>query len=147
MFFVFPRNLDHDEAVSLRCRKVGHLLSTILYQRSRLRYSFVQGCVGIELWRQRVSRKVFVTLNHMGITQGIQASKSKVEEISKSHDKQLWEWKRTTEVSFLFPSALSLSGILKAMISNFLTSLASMSRVLLTVFSQLLRLNFLFKKI
>ncbi|XP_030839935.1 uncharacterized protein LOC100893656 [Strongylocentrotus purpuratus] len=91
------RNLDHDEAVSLRCRKVGHLLSTILHQRSRLKYSFVQGCVGIELWRQRVSRNVFLTLNHMGITQGIQASKCKVEEISKSHDKQLWEWKRTAE--------------------------------------------------
>ncbi|XP_030852129.1 uncharacterized protein LOC100893251 [Strongylocentrotus purpuratus] len=91
------RNLDHDEAASLRCQRVGRLLSTILYQRSRKKYSFVQGCVGIELWRQRVSHKVFLTLNHMGITQGVQASRNKVDVISKSHDKQLWEWKHTTE--------------------------------------------------
>ena len=55
-------------------RKAGQRLAIVLYNKCRS-YKFVQASIGIELWKQRVSHKVFSTLNHMGISPGVDAAR------------------------------------------------------------------------
>ncbi|XP_041467682.1 uncharacterized protein LOC121418046 [Lytechinus variegatus] len=74
----------------------GQMLNIALYTKCRS-YKFVQSCVGIELWKQRVSHKVFKTLNHMGISQSVGAARHNVDIIGKQHDKELWNWKKSLE--------------------------------------------------
>ncbi|XP_071483013.1 uncharacterized protein [Diadema antillarum] len=77
-------------------RKAGQILAIVLYTKCPI-YKFVQSCIGIELWRQRVSHKVFTTLNHMGISQSADTARRNVDIIGKKHDDELWKWKESQE--------------------------------------------------
>ena len=46
-----------------------------------------------------ISEKAFVTLNHIGVTQGIKGARSHIDEMGKDHDQLVKSWKNDKEVS------------------------------------------------
>ncbi|XP_072170943.1 uncharacterized protein [Diadema setosum] len=78
-------------------RKAGQMLAIALHARNRRRYKFVQAAMGIELWRQRASQKVFGILNGLGISQSKTTMKTYANSIVQEYDKKLLTWKESQE--------------------------------------------------
>ena len=70
----------------------------ILFRKALKKFKFVPACVAVEMWRQGVSHKVFETLNHMGLSLGVGTARHHVDNLGKSHDKFLYEWKDSLKV-------------------------------------------------
>ena len=61
-----------------------------------------QAVMAVELWTQGASHKLFTSLNHLGVSLGVNASRSYVDTLAQEHDKQLMKWKADIEVLFGF---------------------------------------------
>ena len=57
--------------------------------------------MAVEMWRQGISHKVFRTLNHIGITLGVDATRNYVDLLGKAHDQDLKVWRENLKVSLL----------------------------------------------
>ena len=66
--------------------------------RNLRRNKFVQCIIGVELWRQNASHKLFRTLNHYGVTQGVDAARGQAARLGASHDLLVRKWKGNYEV-------------------------------------------------
>ncbi|XP_014667906.1 PREDICTED: uncharacterized protein LOC106809356 [Priapulus caudatus] len=93
------RNLRPHEVKAEQDRSLGHMLAVALHKKSPKKFNFVQQSVGVELWRQGAPHKVFRTLCHMGISQGVGGARNNVDRLGAEHDQQLLLWKQNLEVS------------------------------------------------
>ncbi|XP_071500137.1 uncharacterized protein [Diadema antillarum] len=91
------RCVSDDEAKVFITRRLGQMVAIGMFSQAPRIFKFVQTCMGIELWRQGVSQKVFKTLNHSGITINANTVRLHVDVVAQNHDQQLKEWKKTVE--------------------------------------------------
>jgi hypothetical protein len=61
--------------------------------------------MGIELYRQGSSHKLFQVLNYLGMSLGVNASRSHADTLSHGFDKQIVEWKEAKELSPVLATA------------------------------------------
>lgn len=58
----------------------------------------IKSALGVQLWRQGTTHKVFKAPNFLGISQGLQAAKAHVDNLGKHHNMKLDDWRKTVQV-------------------------------------------------
>lgn len=77
------------EATAFIDKQIGGIMATTLFTRfSRL--NFVQAAMGVQLWRQGATHKLFATLNHYGLSLSVNAARGHVDRISSSGGIYRW---------------------------------------------------------
>ncbi|XP_038069432.1 uncharacterized protein LOC119738598 [Patiria miniata] len=89
-----------DRKDSVRDKRLGIILAVIFYTRVPRKYNFVQGAIGVELWRQGCSKKLFQALNHLGISLGRQTSRQHVDQLATDQDNCLVKWKSAVQTTY-----------------------------------------------
>ena len=88
------------QARRLWCQRFSSIASVAMHSRSHKKYKFMQQSMGVQLWRQGASEKIFRTLNNYGMTQSKAAARSAVDKLGSQHDAQLKQKIRESEVRF-----------------------------------------------
>jgi hypothetical protein len=55
--------------------------------------------MAVELWCQGASHKLFQSLNHMGLSLGVNAARNYVDKLASQHDSKLRGWQTAVGVS------------------------------------------------
>ena len=90
--------MNLDEASTKRAARIGGVVSTILYSHSPSTYSMVASIIGVQLWLEGASHRIFRTLNYLAVSQGVDAIRSHVDQLRTYADNKLVYWKLTQEV-------------------------------------------------
>ena len=90
--------MTEEEAQQLLDKRIGMVVSIALYTRSH-RNTLVQSVIGVEMWREGCSKKLFKIMNSLGVSQGIIASRQNIVSLQDDHDKEVKLWKGQVEVS------------------------------------------------
>ena len=98
IFHIFYRTMTQDEAQQLLTKRMGMVMSIMLFTRKPRKHKFVQAAVSVEMWRQQASHKLYQTLGGYGVCQGAKAARGHVDRLSRNHDAQLRLWKSVSEV-------------------------------------------------
>ena len=78
-------------------QRLGMALAIALFSSSE-RANFLQKCIGIELWKQGCSQKVIKTMNHMGVSMGVKATRVAIDKMRLGHQDKIKDWKAKAEV-------------------------------------------------
>ena len=96
---VIFRSLSDEECESKANARKGLIFSIMLHSQKPRQFKFIQMVMGVELWRQGASHKLYELLNFLGISQGVDAARSHTDKLSDGYDQQLQNWKLEKEVS------------------------------------------------
>ena len=86
------------EAGDLLQKRLGMVLALILYSRKPKTHHFIQSAMAVQMWRQSATDKLFLTLNHYGLTQCKAAARGHVDLLGQQHDVALLRWKQQYQV-------------------------------------------------
>ncbi len=79
------------------CRCIT-VLSMVLHSHEPNAYKFLQTSVGIEMWRQGASQKLFRTMNFIGLSMSAAMSRTQVDRLIINHDAVILAQKKLIEV-------------------------------------------------
>ena len=97
MLYIFS-NLTDGEVASKRNARLGTVMSMVLYSSQPKIYKLPQSIMSAEMWRQGSSQKMVRCLNHLGLCQGNDATRSAVDKLSIGFDVEVMALKSKIEV-------------------------------------------------
>ena len=86
------------------------ILAIIFFTRAPKKWNCVQAIMGVELFKQGCSQKMFASLNHLGITQSVDTARGHVDQMARYHDAHVLKWKTESEVCIIHNVQLFVVG-------------------------------------
>ena len=83
--------MTHDEAHKLLQKRAGILMAIVLFTRAPHEHNMVQCAMGVQMWRQGASDKMFTILNHYDVCQSKQSAHGHVDRLGQHNDEVLWQ--------------------------------------------------------
>ncbi|XP_038046081.1 uncharacterized protein LOC119720480 [Patiria miniata] len=82
------------QAYCFRNQRLGFILSLILYSLKPRAYSFIQGCVSLQLWKLGCSQKLNECLHVLGVCKGLHGTATAAIHIQKDPTETQKQWQR-----------------------------------------------------
>ena len=96
-----------EEAEAFIHKRKGMALAIIQNTASASKVRFIQGCIGISMWKQGCPAKITQTLSSLGVCQTKPTSRHLIDEMRKGLDQRLQVWKEKIEVRGLLYCSIS----------------------------------------
>ncbi|XP_038046083.1 uncharacterized protein LOC119720481 [Patiria miniata] len=82
------------QAQGIYNQRLGFILSLIMYSHNPQVYSFIQGCVSLQLWKHGCSQKVVESLHALGICKGLKGTAKTASKLKKDPAQKQKQWQR-----------------------------------------------------
>ena len=92
------RELTPAERTQCRDARLGMILSVLLNAHSTKIYKTFQQMMAVEFWRQGTSQKVFNLCTFIGLSQGANTARARVDKLVLKHDEKIKQWQSSIEV-------------------------------------------------